>query len=131
MMLLSAEDDFRMRTLAALPDALSRLAYVVELRNRGRYDHWGMIRTHGDAAAQSAIASNHTDVFAEVLATPLEDIDTQERNHGDGTVQLLRERMMDAVPDDACGGHAAHLSFVLESLWLLQQAERASTRQAA
>ena len=135
-MFLSPEEDFRLRTLDAVRDTLAKLAYIVGLHDGGRYDHWGMIRTHGESAAQEAIARAHTQVFLEVLATPLEQLMRQAGQASESEPQerpltILHQRMRDAVPADTDGGTAAHLSFVLESLWLAERSRPASTRRAA
>ena len=134
MTFLSPQEDFTTRTLASVRGVLAKLAYLVQLREGDRYEHWGMSRAHGDAAAQSAIAASHTHVFTEVLATPLEELRRESQfAHDDaehlGALRVLHERRRDdALPSDRRGGSAAHLNFVLESLWLVEQA---STRPAA
>ena len=138
MTFLSPEEDFRLRTLDAIRDALAKLAYIVGLRGGDRYDHWGMIRAHGESAAQEAIARAHTQVFLEVLTTPLEQLmreagqeSAAETEGQDSALAILRRRIRDAVPADTDGATAAHLNFVLESLWLAERSRRASIRRAA
>ena len=138
MTFFSAEEDFRIRTLGSLSGALQRLAYIVQLRSQGRYEHWGLSRIHGDAAAQSAIAQNHTNTFLETLSKPLEELmseialsDSQSAVEGLGILQALRQHAKNGVPADTATGTASHLSFVLESLWLAKREKPASIRRAA
>lgn len=72
MPLFSASEDFTRRTLSAISGLLSRLAYISSLRDeQGNYRHWGLARTHGDAAAAEAMRRAHLDLLEEVLRTPL------------------------------------------------------------
>ncbi len=127
MNFLAPDDDFRLRTLASIGSAMARLAYLAQLRNHGRYEHWGMARTYGDTAAQSAIAANHTRVFLDVLEMPLEEL---LRDTDAAVLRVLRERAADAVPAETAGGTATHLSFVLESLSLVMAAQVSSLQAA-
>jgi hypothetical protein len=75
MPLLSASEDFGRRTLSAIEGVLSRLAYVIRLRDEnGEYRHWGLARIHGPAAASQAVRSAHSEVLSEVLRTPLSQL---------------------------------------------------------
>lgn len=138
MTFLSPEDDFKLRTLDAIRGSLAKLAYIVQLRDGDSYQHWGMMRTHGESAAREAVARSHTQVFVEVLVTPLEQLmreagqeNAAETEGQDGALAILRRRMRNAVPADTDGATAAHLNFVLESLSLAERSRRASIRRAA
>lgn len=136
MTLFSAEEDFRIRTLGSLSGALRRLAYIVQLRGAGRYEHWGLSRTHGDEAAQAAIAQNHTNAFLETLSRPLEELMSEielseSADARQDLLDVLRRQARNSVPADTATGTASHLSFVLESLWLAEREKPASIRRAA
>jgi hypothetical protein len=138
MTFLSAEEDFRIRTLGSLSGALRKLAYIVQLRGEGRYQHWGMSRTYGDEAAQAAIARNHTNAFLDALSKPLEELraeidlsESQDAKESLDVLRGLRGQANAGVPADVGNGAASHLSFVLESLWLAERAKPASIRRAA
>jgi hypothetical protein len=52
----SAAEDFKERSLRALPTLLERLAYICSLQNEsGSYEHWGLSRVFGNRLAQDAI----------------------------------------------------------------------------
>lgn len=133
MSLLSANEDFQLRTLGAIPGAVEKLAYVAGLRSPEEYEHWGMVRTHGREQAQAAMAANHTQVFAELLCTPLEGLARalDAAPPADATLTPLRQRPQAAIPSDTAGCSARHLSYVLESLSLVERSARASSRPAA
>ncbi len=85
MRLKSALEDFEINTLGAVPGLLGRLSYVSRLDDgNGRYDHWGLARVYGDAAAQGAIRASHRVLLYEVLKKPLavllEDVPTSCAN---------------------------------------------------
>jgi hypothetical protein len=138
MTFLSAEEDFRIRTLGSLSGVLQKLAYIAQLRSDGRYQHWGMSRTFGDEAAQAAIARNHTNAFLDALSKPLEELraeidlsESQDAKESLDVLRALRGQANAGVPADVGNGAASHLSFVLESLWLAERAKPASIRRAA
>ena len=137
MNFLSPEDDFKLRTLDSIRGRLAKLAYIVQLRHGDRYEHWGMVRTHGEGATQKAIATAHTEVFLDVLRAPLDELSREARSisataesEQQDALATLHERMRSAAPADTDGATALHLSFVLESLWLAERS-RASIRSAA
>lgn len=116
---------------------LARLAYFAQLRAGVGYDHWGMAKAYGDNAAQAAIAANHSRVFLEAVCEPLSELASEVTAAETGcdeqsdALALLRANERAAVPADLRGATASHLSFVLESLSLLERNSRASNRRAA
>src|SRR3954468_1480232 len=137
MTLLSAEQDFELRTLAALASPLAKLAFCASLRDAsGTYSHWGLTRAHTSENAERAIAAAHTRIFLEVLQTHLRTLvlaERQARNRADQDFQEfvseLRRDLNRLVPADCAGASAQHLSFVLEALSALE-GERATRRAA-
>jgi hypothetical protein len=70
-----AVEDFKQRTLAALPTLLEKLAYICSLQTpRGTYNHWGMTRTFGHEPAQQALYSVHLEASRELVRSPLREI---------------------------------------------------------
>jgi hypothetical protein len=70
-----AVEDFKQRTLAALPTLLEKLAYICSLQTpRGTYTHWGMARTFGHEPAQQALYSVHLEASRELVRSPLREI---------------------------------------------------------
>ncbi len=133
MLFLSAFEDFVSRTLAAIPTALARLQYVTELRRGESYHHWGLARVHGEQAATDAVARAHSDIWLDVLRTPLPELFAQLQKDVEGKERLgaLKQRWMDAVPGELSGGVPAHLNSVLEALAELSAAAQAPLRRAA
>lgn len=75
MTLLSAQEDFVVRTLGALQGCWARLLYTAQLRDQsGRYSHWGLDRTYGGEKAQATIQQAHKDVFRMVLRQPIREL---------------------------------------------------------
>src|SRR5258708_20867381 len=71
-MLLSPIDDFKNRTLRALPSLLEKLVYACSLRDKdGTYKHWGLTKAYGQQKADGAIGQAHTAMSPEIIKTPL------------------------------------------------------------
>jgi uncharacterized protein YunC (DUF1805 family) len=130
MTILKAKDDFWCRSLAALEGPLSRLEYVVGLRQEsGVYAHWGMVKSHGEAAANQAIAGAHSQVFVDLLRTPLrrltEELQGLAIEHGMDARELIRtleSRGEILVPQSLSGGSKQHFSSILKALSALARA---------
>lgn len=70
-----AIEDFKQRTLVALPTLLEKLAYICSLQTpHGTYSHWGMIRTFGHEPAQQALYTAHLEASRELVRSPLREI---------------------------------------------------------
>jgi hypothetical protein len=74
-MILDATDDFKKRTLSALPTLLEKLAYICSLQtaNDG-YTHWGMSRIFGQHSASQAIESAHGEMATALIGIPIQNI---------------------------------------------------------
>jgi len=74
-MLLSPIDDFKNRTLRALPSLLEKLVYACSLRDKdGTYKHWGLTKAYGQQKADGAIGQAHAEMAAEIVKTPLREV---------------------------------------------------------
>ncbi len=74
-MILNATDDFKKRTLSALPTLLEKLAYICSLQtDSGDYTHWGMNRTFGRESACQAIQSAHSEMACALISVPIQSI---------------------------------------------------------
>jgi hypothetical protein len=136
MTILSAYEDFLVRTLDAVPALLEKLLYVSCLRNEaGEYEHWGMVHVHGEESARRAMETAHSELFLRVLRTPLRQLaeDCAVVNPGEPRLDLenCRRNWQRLLPQDEQGGNAEHLRSVLTALAKLQTAPSPSTRQAA
>ena len=121
MVLLSALEDFVVRTLGALSGPLSRLAYIGSLRHsNGLYEHWGLTRAYGDHAAASAISDAHTQVWLQVLRTPLRKLAAEAETSASGITadDVVRWRNQPAAltPSNPGGGSPRHFHSILLAL---------------
>jgi hypothetical protein len=140
MLLRSPEDDFVLNTLAAVPGVLGRLEYLAGLRTRqGAYCHWGLEQAHGEAAAAQAIARAHTQVWLQLLRTPLPVLlqelrQMQDQNRVLSSLQYLRglaAQVNEMVPEARKGGSLRHFNSILSTLAALCRAQRDASRPAA
>ena len=127
---LSAFDDLKKRTLAAIDGVWGRLLYLTKLRGKnGRYEHWGHNRTHGELNSQAALGQAHSELYLQVLRTPLRDLINDLGSDGPG--ELTKEFSNDMVPANLQGGSPRHFSSVVLAVELLDAARRASTHSSA
>lgn len=139
MTLYCALDDFMKRTLAAVPGAWGKLRYIRTLRRPGgRYEHWGMSRIYGEAAAISAIEEAHRAVLLEVLRTPVRDLLADAESSAaaaqlpvNAFLQELSANVPALLPGHMGGGSARHFSSVLQALSCLSRAGRVASRQVS
>jgi hypothetical protein len=148
MTLKSALEDVLGTTLAAVAGVVGKIEYVASLRDlaSGAYSHWGLIRAHGEPAAQQALAEAHRLLFLRLLRTPLRTLRDDVIASG-GTMNSsgalgeafggalgevpgkkttareymdgLRTRLPALIPQDLGGGSARHFSSVLHALSIL------------
>lgn len=136
MVFLSALQDFVARTLGSFSGPLAKLAYIGKLRRDGDYEHWGLSRAHGASAAKAAISDAHTQVWLEVLRTPLASLseETQSLSNGNSAADAvadLRAQSEKLIPPDAAGGGKRHFNSILLALSLLSRARKGSSRRAS
>ncbi len=125
MTISSAYDDFCARTLSALAGAWQRLQYLAELRAPdGHYQHWGMARTFGDAAAQRTLAQVHSELFLEILRMPL-------RRLADQYSAAEIAACSSYLPENLQGGSPEHFSSIVSALAALAAARRPSPTPGA
>ena len=135
MTLLSASDDFQLRTLAVFQGPLEKLAYLARLRNAsGEYCHWGMSRIYGEQAAAAALAEVHSQVWFEILRTPIPTLSSQLQEMDAATRRALLEELGvyrgKIIPTELRGGPVRHFNSVLLALECLYRSADA-TRQVA
>lgn len=138
MKMRSAFDDFVEGTLGALPSLWQKLEFVASLRTEdGRYEHWGMTQTYGERAAHETIARAHTEVFARILATPIQhlflDANTAQAEDGGTILSHCDEQQNNPklLPRNLAGADPRHLSLILRTLSLLARSRGASTHRVA
>jgi hypothetical protein len=115
MTLVSAYEDLQQRTLGALPGLWSRVRYLAGLRgSEGSYRHWGLGRTFGEQASQRAFAAAHTDLFLQLLRTPLRDLLGEYQDAEQTPGELLDWSLY--IPAQQGGGSAAHFNSIVSAL---------------
>ena len=75
--------DLTSSTLAALPGAFARLAYLASLRNFSSnvYEHAGLAALYRPEAVQQALEQCHEEIFERILETPLSVQEEDLRAH--------------------------------------------------
>jgi hypothetical protein len=131
---LTATDDFKHRSLGALPTLLERLAYICSLQTEaGAYEHWGLSRAFGSRAAQEAILQAHRDTAMEIIRAPIREIyeeyrEAVERQTGP---QILRaESLVLKAPVSGDELLSAHLHLLQESVAAVAHQERTTPPNA-
>lgn len=118
MNLASAQDDFQQRTLGAIPGLWAKLRYLAELRGpAGAYCHWGMSRTFGVETTQRIVAAAHSELFLQLLRTPLRQLRTDFLRGDPLSTELLDWSLY--VPADLEGGSVEHFSSIVSALTAL------------
>ena len=74
-MMFKAAEDFKKRTLSALPSLLEKVAYICSLQSgSGGYMHWGFTRAYGNRPTQDAIYAAHMETSLALSHTPVREI---------------------------------------------------------
>lgn len=130
----TAGEDFKKRSLSALPTLLERLAYICSLQtDTGTYEHWGLSRTFGNNLAQDAILRAHTETAMELIRVPIREIyreyqDAVRREEGPQVIQ--GEAMVLKGPVSGDGLLSAHLHLLRDSLAAVARQERTTPPNA-
>ena len=84
--------DLTSSTLAALPSAFARLAYLASLRDFSSnvYEHAGLAALYRPEAVQHALEQCHQEIFERILETPLTMQEEDLRTHLSSTRDGLR-----------------------------------------
>jgi hypothetical protein len=133
-MIHRAAENFKERTLSALPTLLERLAYICSLQMPdGQYRHWGLTRTFGARPAQEAIRTTHAELAASLVQSPVREIyrEFQEAVGRDNGPEIINPQsfVLNApVNDDAL--LSAHLRLLRDSVQALAHQERTTPRVA-
>jgi hypothetical protein len=134
MRLKSALEDFETNTLSAVSGALCRLSYVGNLRDgNGKYEHWGLAKVYGEAAAQSALGASHRVALSAVLKKPLaallNELAVQRSEHPaeEGFLTSLAQ----PLPKPFSSAAQAHLKSVLSALSALAESRNVANPRSA
>ncbi len=136
MRIKTALEDFVKTTLAAVPGYWQKLLYLGELRHTSaEYDHWGLKRRYGKAASLTAMEKAHTNVFLDILRTPisilLADLRTsahQQARSEQEYLEMLQQQRESIVPASDGGGSVSHFEVTVLALESLTQAEAEADR---
>ena len=118
---MSVFQDFMTRTVTLLNGVWSRLNYIRELKKPdGTYEHWGLSKIYGERTANDAIADIHSELYLQLLRTPLSELHEQ-LDLGAQDADCLPRELIDhlvqqrtsLVPRDRRGGEPAHFKSVL------------------
>ena len=133
-MILKAAEDFKKRTLSALPTLLEKVAYICSLQTgSGGYLHWGFSRAYGNRPTQEAIYAAHMETSLSLSHVPVREIfqeyQSAQARSGSWTIPGPDSFILKApVNGDAI--LSAHLRLLQDSVAALAQQER-STHQVA
>jgi hypothetical protein len=129
---LSPFEDLMKRTLASIDGLLHKLDYIAKLRSKtGKYEHWGLERTHGALATERVLADVHSELYLELLRTPLSELRDEAVEGKTASGEILHSSSQQLMPADPRGGSAAHFNSVVLALDLLAQARESSDRRGA
>lgn len=133
-MLLNAKEDFKQRSLSALPTLLERLAYICSLQTvEGEYRHWGLARAHGMRPAQEAIRTAHAEAAMELVQSPIREVYQEYQKAAgrqDGPEVIQAESLVLKAPVSDDGLLAAHLRLLQDSVQALAHQERTTPQVA-
>jgi hypothetical protein len=122
-MILSPNDDFKTRTLKALPSLLEKLVYACSLRDKdGTYKHWGLNRTYGQLQADAAISESHGEMATEITHTPLREVYRQYENAD----SLNAEAVVLNTPPNGDELLSDHLRLIQDSVRTIADQEHSS-----
>lgn len=130
----SAAEDFKERSLGALPTLLERLAYICSLQTEaGSYEHWGLKRVFGARLAQDAILRAHTETAMELIRVPLREIYAEYREavaRPEGPQVIQPESLVLKGPVSGDELLSAHLDLLQNSIAAVSRQERTNPQGA-
>jgi hypothetical protein len=133
-MIFKAAEDFKKRTLGALPTLVEKVAYICSLQTgSGGYVHWGFTRAFGNRPTQEAIYASHMETSLELVQVPVREIykEYQEAVARSGSSEFLNPNsFVLKAPVNGDGLLSAHLHLLQESVVALARQER-TTHPAA
>ena len=126
-MIFKAAEDFKKRTLSALPTLVEKVAYICSLQTgSGGYVHWGFIRAFGNRPTQEAIYAAHMETSVGLVQEPVSEIyrEYQEAMARSGSCEFLDPNsFVLKAPVNGDALLSAHLHLVQESVVALAQQE--------
>jgi hypothetical protein len=134
-MIFKAAEDFKKRTLNALPSLLEKVAYICSLQTgTGGYMHWGFMRAYGNRPTQDAIYAAHMETALALSHAPVREIyqEYQEALTRSGAAAdiLNPDSFVLKAPVNGDAILSAHLRLLQDSVVALALQER-TTHQVA
>lgn len=133
-MILKAAEDFKKRTLSALPTLVEKVAYICSLQTgSGGYLHWGFSRAYGNRPTQEAIYAAHMETALALSHVPVREIfqEYQEAVSRSGSPENLSpDSFVLKAPVNGDAILSAHLRLLQDSVVALAEQER-TTHQVA
>ena len=134
-MIFKAAEDFKKRTLNALPSLLEKVAYICSLQTgTGGYMHWGFTRAYGNRPTQDAIYASHMETALALSHAPVREIyqEYQEALTRSGAAAdiLNPDSFVLKAPVNGDAILSAHLRLLQDSVVALALQER-TTHQVA
>lgn len=134
-MMLKAAEDFKKRTLSALPTLLEKVAYICSLQTgSGGYMHWGFARTYGNRPTQEAIYAAHMETALALTHVPVREIYQEYQAavaRSGSTAEILNpDSFVLKAPVNGDVILSAHLRLLQDSVTALAHQER-TTHQFA
>ncbi len=133
-MILKAAEDFKKRTLAALPTLVEKVAYICSLQTgAGGYVHWGFTRAFGNRPTQEAIYATHMETAVDLVHVPVQEIyrEYKEAVARSGKQEFLSpDSFILKAPVNGDALLSAHLHLLQESVVALARQERSSHQVA-
>ncbi|HWF03360.1 MAG TPA: hypothetical protein VHA06_06710 [Candidatus Angelobacter sp.] len=127
-MILKAAEDFKRRTLSALPTLLEKVAYICSLQTgTGGYLHWGFSRAYGNRPTQEAIYAAHMETSLALSHVPVKEIyqEYKDARARTGSSEALSpESFVLKAPANGDAILSAHLRLLQDSVVALAQQER-------
>ena len=128
-MILKAAEDFKKRTLSALPTLLEKVAYICSLQTgSGGYLHWGFARAYGNRPTQEAIYAAHMETSLALSHVPIREIyqEYQQARARSGSLEALSpDSFVLKAPANGDAILSAHLRLLQDSVVALAQQEPA------
>jgi hypothetical protein len=133
-MIFKAAEDFKKRTLAALPTLVEKVAYICSLQTgSGGYVHWGFTRAFGNRPTQEAIYAAHLETSQQLVHAPVREIyqEYQQARVRSGSPRFLDPgSFVLKAPLNGDALLSAHLHLLQESVVVLARQE-STTPQVA
>ena len=130
----SAAEDFKERSLGALPTLLERLAYICSLQTEsGFYEHWGLSRVFGSRLAQNAILRAHTETATKLISLPMRELYQEYQEalaRPEGPQVFDAETFVLKAPASGDELLSAHLHLLQNSVAAVAHQERTTRRDA-